>query len=190
VLIQCFERRCLTYTPANAPGWQVEMGNVVPLLRVALRRAVAGVASRLSASRIIRPNTSNHRLWCSASLGDEGVGSIRRAVLIRAFPDDAEVAAVRWRLSCIQSVGELAVSRGQPRTRVAPSQADEFTEQFLHGQGELVYSAKRPSIHQSSASSSDESGSSPQSTDRCQSRNSVRVRPRHDSALLRRRISS
>ncbi len=28
VLIQCFERRCLTYTPANAEGWQVEMGNV------------------------------------------------------------------------------------------------------------------------------------------------------------------
>jgi hypothetical protein len=28
VLVQCFERRCLTYTPGNAPEWQVEMGNV------------------------------------------------------------------------------------------------------------------------------------------------------------------
>jgi len=28
VLVQCFERRCLTYTPSNAPEWQVEMGNV------------------------------------------------------------------------------------------------------------------------------------------------------------------
>jgi hypothetical protein len=28
VLIQCFERRCLTYTPSNAPEWQVEAGNV------------------------------------------------------------------------------------------------------------------------------------------------------------------
>ncbi len=28
VLIQCFERRCLTYTPSNPSGWQVEMGNV------------------------------------------------------------------------------------------------------------------------------------------------------------------
>jgi hypothetical protein len=28
VLLQCFERRCLTYTPGNAPGWQVEAGNV------------------------------------------------------------------------------------------------------------------------------------------------------------------
>ncbi len=28
VLIQCFERRCLTYTPSNAPEWQVESGNV------------------------------------------------------------------------------------------------------------------------------------------------------------------
>jgi hypothetical protein len=28
VLWQCFERRCLTYTPVNEPTWQVEMGNV------------------------------------------------------------------------------------------------------------------------------------------------------------------
>ncbi|MEZ4570080.1 MAG: clostripain-related cysteine peptidase [Thermomicrobiales bacterium] len=28
VLSQCFERRCLTYTPDNDPGWQVEAGNV------------------------------------------------------------------------------------------------------------------------------------------------------------------
>jgi len=28
VLIQCFERRCLTYTPGNPPEWQVEAGNV------------------------------------------------------------------------------------------------------------------------------------------------------------------
>ena len=28
VLIQCFERRCLTYTPNNPAGWQVEAGNV------------------------------------------------------------------------------------------------------------------------------------------------------------------
>ena len=28
VLLQCFERRCLTYTPGNSPGWQVEAGNV------------------------------------------------------------------------------------------------------------------------------------------------------------------
>ncbi len=28
VLVQCFERRCLTWTPGNAPAWQVEAGNV------------------------------------------------------------------------------------------------------------------------------------------------------------------
>ncbi len=28
VLLQCFQRRCLTYTPDNSPGWQVEAGNV------------------------------------------------------------------------------------------------------------------------------------------------------------------
>ncbi|MBA2454732.1 MAG: hypothetical protein H0V47_16300 [Chloroflexia bacterium] len=28
VLLQCFERRCLTYTPRNADGWKVEASNV------------------------------------------------------------------------------------------------------------------------------------------------------------------
>ena len=28
VLLQCFERRCLTYTAENDPGWRVEAGNV------------------------------------------------------------------------------------------------------------------------------------------------------------------
>jgi hypothetical protein len=28
VLMQCFERRCLTYTPGHDDGWQVEAGNV------------------------------------------------------------------------------------------------------------------------------------------------------------------
>jgi hypothetical protein len=28
VLVQCFERRCLTYTPSNPEGWQVEAGNI------------------------------------------------------------------------------------------------------------------------------------------------------------------
>lgn len=28
VLVQCFERRCLTYTPGNPDGWQIEAGNV------------------------------------------------------------------------------------------------------------------------------------------------------------------
>jgi hypothetical protein len=28
VLTQCFERRCLTWTPSNPAGWQVEAGNV------------------------------------------------------------------------------------------------------------------------------------------------------------------
>jgi uncharacterized protein YkwD len=28
VLVQCFERRCLTWTPSNPPAWQVEAGNV------------------------------------------------------------------------------------------------------------------------------------------------------------------
>jgi hypothetical protein len=28
VLVQCFERRCLTYTPGNDPNWRVEAGNI------------------------------------------------------------------------------------------------------------------------------------------------------------------
>jgi hypothetical protein len=28
MLVQCFERRCLTYTPSHEPAWQVEMSNI------------------------------------------------------------------------------------------------------------------------------------------------------------------
>jgi hypothetical protein len=28
ILVQCFERRCLTYTPSHEPAWQVEMSNI------------------------------------------------------------------------------------------------------------------------------------------------------------------
>jgi hypothetical protein len=28
VMIQCFERRAMTYTPQNEPNWRVEAGNV------------------------------------------------------------------------------------------------------------------------------------------------------------------
>jgi hypothetical protein len=28
VLVQCFQRRCLTFTPLNPPEWQVEVGNI------------------------------------------------------------------------------------------------------------------------------------------------------------------
>jgi hypothetical protein len=28
VLVQCFERRCLSYTPNNPPGWQIEASNI------------------------------------------------------------------------------------------------------------------------------------------------------------------
>jgi hypothetical protein len=28
VLLQCFERRCLTYTPSNPDGWKIEAGNI------------------------------------------------------------------------------------------------------------------------------------------------------------------
>lgn len=28
VLVQCFERGCLTYTPSNPDGWRVEMANI------------------------------------------------------------------------------------------------------------------------------------------------------------------
>ena len=28
LLVQCFQRRCMTYTPSNPAAWQVEMGNI------------------------------------------------------------------------------------------------------------------------------------------------------------------
>ncbi len=42
VLVQCFERRCLTYTPDNPPSWQVEMSNIGLHYRAWIATAQAG----------------------------------------------------------------------------------------------------------------------------------------------------
>ncbi len=42
VLVQCFERRCLTYTPDNPPSWQVEMSNIGLQYRAWIATAHAG----------------------------------------------------------------------------------------------------------------------------------------------------
>ncbi|MCX7624046.1 MAG: hypothetical protein N2Z82_09915 [Thermomicrobium sp.] len=42
VLVQCFERRCLTYTPDNPDGWRVEMGNIGRHYRSWILGAVSG----------------------------------------------------------------------------------------------------------------------------------------------------
>lgn len=50
VLVQCFERRCLTFTPGNPLGWRVEMGNIGVHYRAWLAGAIvvcAPIAGRL-----------------------------------------------------------------------------------------------------------------------------------------------
>jgi len=69
VLIQCFERRCLTYTPANVAGWQVEMGNVGRHY-YDWRYAVAVIddtlkPSRTPANMTAEPRQSQRQLWRS-----------------------------------------------------------------------------------------------------------------------------
>ena len=58
VLIQAFERRVLSYTPSNAAGWQVEMGNVGRHYyewRYGAQRPGA-LPAPVTASRIVIPN--------------------------------------------------------------------------------------------------------------------------------------
>lgn len=54
VLVQCFERRCLTYTPSNPPGWQVEMGNI----GLAYQHWVARSASTTTVRHLAAPAVS------------------------------------------------------------------------------------------------------------------------------------
>lgn len=44
VLVQCFERRCLTFTPSNPVGWQIEMGNTGLHYRLWMRGTQLGGA--------------------------------------------------------------------------------------------------------------------------------------------------
>lgn len=55
VLVQLFERRTLTYTPANPPAWQVEMGNVGQHYYQWRYGSLAGPPWVLAASPSIKP---------------------------------------------------------------------------------------------------------------------------------------
>ncbi len=63
VLVQCFERRCLTYTPDNPPGWQVEAGNVGQHYyrwryeQLGLRPLDAGVLELATVTRVVDGDT-------------------------------------------------------------------------------------------------------------------------------------
>ncbi len=67
VLIQCFERRCLTYTSGNVKGWQVEMGNVglhYYNWRYNTAQVVAPILpAREPANTPVAPRQSQRQLW-------------------------------------------------------------------------------------------------------------------------------
>ncbi|MDQ3548620.1 MAG: hypothetical protein M3439_07345 [Chloroflexota bacterium] len=51
VLLRCFERRCLTYTPGNDPAWQVEAGTALLSLALSGRQPWSIVAGKRSGAR-------------------------------------------------------------------------------------------------------------------------------------------
>ena len=93
VMLQLYERRVLTYTPANPPGFHVEMGNIgqhyyqyrylsadAPLIPV----TVAPVAS--ASGKAPRPTTARHSTTVPSITGD---GPVRIVDLVARPPDGA-----------------------------------------------------------------------------------------------------
>ena len=59
VLVQCFERRCLTYTPSHEPAWRIEMSNIGTHYQL----WQAAPARFASADGPAAPARQGHRTW-------------------------------------------------------------------------------------------------------------------------------
>jgi hypothetical protein len=109
VLLQCFERRCLTYTPTNPEGWQVEAGNVgqhyyewrytdIP------NEGHATATPTTTATTTVTPTTTATATEPIASTGDlqiesiPGAGTDKEHVIIRNMQLDGEVNMQGWKL--------------------------------------------------------------------------------------------
>ncbi len=93
VMLQLYERRVLTYTPANPPGFQVEMGNIgqhyfqyrylsadAPLIPVAVTTATA-------TGKAPKPTTITRRPTSTPLV--TGAGPVRIVALVARPPDGA-----------------------------------------------------------------------------------------------------
>jgi hypothetical protein len=101
VLFQCFERRCLTYTPDNPEGWKVEAGNVGQHYH-AWRYPVQQEVERLFVAHL------------SGQAVVSSVASSASGLAIFCLSDDGDSLFVQVRVHDIVNALELHLHTGQP----------------------------------------------------------------------------
>jgi hypothetical protein len=106
VLVQLFERRVLTYTPSNAAGWQVEMGNV----------GRHYYSWRYGSAPPPVPPSDAHAGQAVKTADSDTIYLVENGVR-RAFPDWDTFVAMGWTLDRVEVISReqlASISLGEP----------------------------------------------------------------------------
>jgi hypothetical protein len=126
VLLQCFERRCLTYTPGNDEGWEVESGNVGQHYYRWLETHVGPIVPITAlADGLVQPRHvtyTDHGVY----VAEAGVGGDDCYVFEEEF--EGEVFELEF---CIGLSGAITVVDDEGQSRVI----DELPSAFAHEDG-------------------------------------------------------
>ena len=90
VLWQCFQRRCLTYTPGNAAGWKVEAPEATMFLWAAIPERFADLGAVSFAARLLEE--AGVAVAPGVGFGQAGEGHVRFSLI---EPDERAQAACR-----------------------------------------------------------------------------------------------
>lgn len=132
VLMQCFERRCLTYTPGNEPGWQVEAGNVGQHYQTWRYDTTAPKPLGGSIAYAV-DGEGGSALWTAnpdrtgATIVVEPGAPITE---VEWLPDGSAIAFLRQDTPASQALNIVASEGGVPEQVIATS-GDETYEQFI-----------------------------------------------------------
>ena len=129
VLWQCFQRRCLTYTPGNIAGWQVEVGNVglhyydwryddAPATPTATSTTPEPTATATTApTATSTPVPTTDQLYTAFLSGDEEVADVETEATGAAwFHVSADGASVRFQVTVadIENITAAHIHLGDP----------------------------------------------------------------------------
>jgi hypothetical protein len=122
VLLQCFERRCLTWTPDNPAGWQVEAGNVGQHYyhwRYEVDHGAATHVIRADEGASVQAGDAVLIEVPAGALSDDAILSIVPALTAPTHPALRPVSdAVQVELSGARQVGPVLLSLGWDRARL------------------------------------------------------------------------
>jgi len=125
VLLQCFERRCLTYTPDNPAGWQVEAGNVGQhyfAWRYESGHDIAIQAIERNSASVVQYPGGPTLSIPAAAIDADGIVAMARSTSARLFPDFTLVGSA-WDIELLGAavVAPIALTFG---TRLSGSDLD------------------------------------------------------------------